>query len=202
MGLWRSVYYSTPINRSCSINPRLRRILSASKVKAPPKYRITPLWHENAYLSGSRPNKRRICKEASRPTRNPDPACAPKPSDAPPAPIAQYVPLHPDTIKRLLARFRKYGLNVLDDRSHPRRAPVLTPKCAPPASTACVKPTARGVAPNSPNGCISSTACACLSRPCTSFCDGQALCGDARAMCLPSVLTHRSTPTPARTWRD
>ncbi|MDM7460094.1 MAG: helix-turn-helix domain-containing protein [bacterium] len=42
--------------------------------------------------------------------------------------IAQYVPLHPDTIKRLLTRFRKYGLAVLEDRPHPGRAPVLTPQ--------------------------------------------------------------------------
>jgi transposase len=40
--------------------------------------------------------------------------------------IAQYVPLRPDTIKRLLTRFRKVGLAVLEDRHHRGRPPVLT----------------------------------------------------------------------------
>lgn len=40
--------------------------------------------------------------------------------------IALYVPLRPDTIKRLLTRFRKVGLAVLEDPPRRGRAPVLT----------------------------------------------------------------------------
>ncbi len=107
--------------------------LCSSNLKAPPKYGITSLPArkrlpitltptEEAYLqrieyTHPKPRRRLRAQFLRRAARG-------ETAEQ----IAKYVPLHPDAIKRLLTRFRKYRLAVLEDRPHPGRAPVLTPE--------------------------------------------------------------------------